>query len=185
MHNKNDPIALSYINKILSDINLNRDKRPAASSSSIATSLPHPELSLYQRHYNDELYQKILPICRLAYLEEKNGITEDHALKLSLIFEHEKAAYDYLIKFPKGNDFVYLVHDASLFGLSPADNCNFLLWKKIAAKGSNMLNPRFRQMLPYSGAIKKINSVGAPMNVSTHDIKEKERELSALIKAFH
>jgi hypothetical protein len=121
---ENDPIAAGYIKEIFA----NRGSSGLASPSSQPVPAPHP----------DDLYQKILPLCQLAYLEEQNGTAEDHALKLSLIFENEKAVYDYLIRFPEENNPKQLVHDACLFDLPAAGSCDFLLWKKIAAKHSNM-----------------------------------------------
>lgn len=182
---ENGAIALRYIKEIFSDIDINSCQESAASSSQLASAPLPPDLGSYRDYYNDALYQKILPLCQLAYLEEENGIAEEHALKLSLIFENEKTVYDYLIKFPEGNDnLVYLVHDACLFDLPPVEGCDFSLWKKIAAKSSNMLNPRFRYLLPSAGAIERINPAGTPRKASTKEIKAKEIELAAVIRAF-
>lgn len=136
----------------------------------------HPNSGNWGTHYNQSLYQKILPLCQLAYLEEKNGIPEDHALKLSLIFTDEKAVYEYLKAVAKSHKPAYLVHDACLFDLPTPKECNFEQLKKIANKKSYMANPRFIELLPHMPAIETIakRQEGQSLNIKTINAKEQE-----------
>lgn len=59
-------------------------------SKDALTTTPYSEHHQYTSFYNHDLYQKILPICQLAYLVEHNGIAEEHAFKLSTIFNNEQ-----------------------------------------------------------------------------------------------
>ena len=54
------------------------------------------DAALYGKHYNHERYVNLLKICKVAYQYEQNGIPEEHAFKLSIIFSSEKDAYAYL-----------------------------------------------------------------------------------------
>ncbi|RUR19269.1 hypothetical protein ELY21_05160 [Legionella sp. km535] len=185
-------VAAGYISEICSDWNISDLRQESSASSSRDVSDFHPQASQYKGHYNNELYQKILPLCRLARLNERNGIPESHALKLSLIFEDEQSVYHYLINFPKGNRVNNLVHDACLFDLPDFDLpdselCDFSQWKKIAAKRDNMLNPRFRKLLPHAGAIERLNRSIVPVGVisgkvKAEKIKAKEKELANAMK---
>lgn len=62
----------------------------------------------YPRYFNEALYNRILPYCQLAQEYEQNGIAEEHADKLSLIFDDLRE----IVKFLKENK---NVHDACLF----------------------------------------------------------------------
>ncbi|WP_162265616.1 hypothetical protein, partial [Legionella santicrucis] len=68
-----------------------------------------------------DCYQKVLPLCQLALIVERNGVAEDHALKLATIFKDEKAVLNYLLQFKDQNACNYLVHDACLFELPKED----------------------------------------------------------------
>lgn len=122
------------------------------------------ELSLFS------LEEKITPLCQLAYLEEKNGTAEDHAKKLATIFKDENKVLDYLLKYPKGNTYTYLVHDACLFQLPELD-AHWLHWNKIANQNDMMCNPSFRRLLPHLNAIAKIIEEGIS-NKNKPNLKE-------------
>lgn len=180
-------VAAGYISEICSDWNTSDLRQESSASSSSDVPDFHPQASQYSGYYNNDLYQKILPLCRLARLHERNGIPESHALKLSLIFEDEQSVYHYLINFPKGNRVDNLVHDACLFDLPDFELCDFSQWKKIAAKRDNMLNPRFRKLLPHAGAIERLNRSIVPVSVTSgkvkaDEIKAKEKELANAMK---
>ncbi|CAM2881329.1 hypothetical protein [Legionella worsleiensis] len=156
----------------------------AASSSDPGTE-PHPDASLYKEFYNNELYHKLLPLCCLACKIEKRGNPEDHALKLSLIFEDEQAVLFYLTNFPKGNKVEYLVRDACRFDLPDLKRCDFAQWKKIAAKQNNMLNPRFRDILAHAGAVEQFKKTIPSVRTEPKRVKEKEQELSRVMKTLN
>jgi ankyrin repeat protein len=152
-------------------------------------STSHPESGFWGHHYNDALYQKILPLCQLAYLEEANGVAEEHALKLSLIFNDEKAICDYLTSFATSTKSQYPVHNACLFDLPSPDGCNFQQWKLIANKKlpnkkSFMSNPRFRELLPHAPAIEAIAKGKEERGVNKKAIITKEKEVQSVTKTY-
>ncbi|MGQ3890391.1 ankyrin repeat domain-containing protein [Legionella sp. CNM-4043-24] len=173
---ENGPVALHYTKQMTADIAARLDDSASAASRSQPAPLPHPRAAEWPDYYNDDLYQKLLPLCQLAYLEEQNGIAEDHALNLSLIFADEKAVYDYLTQFPKWNKVRQLVHDACLFELpSPAD-CDFSLWKNMAARSQHMLNPRFRELLPHAGELARLAGGRNWDNMTLRHLREVYRQ---------
>ncbi|WP_193392681.1 hypothetical protein, partial [Legionella santicrucis] len=89
-----------------------------------------------------DCYQKVLPLCQLALIVERNGVAEDHALKLATIFKDEQAVLNYLLQFKDQNACNYLVHDACLFELPKEDTCVLPQWLKLA--NLYLANPRFR-----------------------------------------
>ena len=150
----------------------------SSSAESSASSSSAPALS----DDTHSLYQKLLPLCQLAYIEERNGNPEEHASKLALIFDSEQDVLNYLIDFPKGNPVNYLVHDACLFGLPQVDRCDFTQWKKLAVTQSNMLNPRFRELLPHAEAIERVNSLATKKRKWDKPLIAKEDELKQLLR---
>ncbi|WP_133134259.1 ankyrin repeat domain-containing protein [Legionella santicrucis] len=105
-----------------------------------------------------DCYQKMLPLCQLALIVERNGVAEDHALKLATIFKDEQAVLNYLLQFKDHNSYKYLVHDACLFELPKADTCAFPQWLKLA--NLHLANPRFRTLLPHAEAIESLGKMG-------------------------
>lgn len=141
----------------------------------------------WESYYNKDLYRTILPLCRLAWLSEGNGIPEEHAFKLAVIFKSEQAVLDYLTGFKTRNNYQYLVHDACLFELPSPTECNYKQWLAIANAKGNMLNPRFRELLPHANPIEKmlsseLNSEKPPNNPALR--KARERELNEISKAY-
>lgn len=88
--------------------------------------------SKYEPHFNQDLYREILPYCQLAYLYENNGIAEEHAEKLSVLFDSIKDILEYFKiqsqnkKEPSEN----LVHDACLFELRDLTHISKESWRK-------------------------------------------------------
>jgi ankyrin repeat protein/uncharacterized protein YdcH (DUF465 family) len=101
------------------------------------------------------LADKILPLCQLAYLEEKNGRAEEHAQKLALIFNDERSVLEYLLTYVKQNTYKYMLHDACLFELPEQDE-QWSYWKKMANQKDIMANPRFRELLPLAKEINQL-----------------------------
>ena len=134
----------------------------------------------YQQFFNKDLYQTILPLCQLAYLYEKNGRAEIHAFKLSTIFKDKKKIYNYLSSFKEPSRFKYIVHDACLFELPPAES--LLRWKEKAnqSKQGNeaiMINPRFRKLLPHADALDRMMDSGFKNTLSIEKINAKKEEI--------
>ncbi|WP_115705968.1 ankyrin repeat domain-containing protein [Legionella sainthelensi] len=119
--------------------------------------LPPPPLPPHQVQ-NHDCYQKVLPLCQLALIVERNGVAEDHALKLATIFKDEQAVLHYLLQFKDQNAYNYLVHDACLFELPQADTCAMAQWLKLA--NLYLANPRFRALLPHAEAIEVMGKMG-------------------------
>ena len=113
-----------------------------------------PDCKLEAYPVNKELYNQLLPLCRLAYLDECNGNPEEHSYKLSIIFNDFTSAWNYLLTFPKFNTVEYLIHDACLFDLPVPKPRHFNQWQLLAKK--NMINPRFRCLLAHTDALEKI-----------------------------
>lgn len=59
---------------------------------------PHHAANQYPS-YNHAIYEIILPICQLAYLEEQNGLPLDHAFKLATLFSNIHDVIAYLARF--------------------------------------------------------------------------------------
>jgi hypothetical protein len=51
---------------------------------------------------NPLLYQKILPLCEVAYLDEKNGEANEHATKLAMIVNDEQKVAAWLLSLHQG-----------------------------------------------------------------------------------
>ncbi len=81
-----------------------------------------------------DVYAKILPYAKLMHAVEKNGIPEEHAYKLTVIFQDEKKALNYLEDFIHAHPKVeHVMHDANLFAL-PTGKWNVTTWQKLCSK---------------------------------------------------
>ncbi|KTD06586.1 ankyrin [Legionella gratiana] len=144
---------------------------------------PYSLSTSYQGFYNHDLYQKVLPLCQLAYLLEQNGEAEEHAFKLATILNDEKKILDYLVNFKKFNKYLYLVHDACLFALPDVNRCDFETWKKMA-NTTRWQNPRFRELLPHAQALEEIGKTGKSKRKNQQKLERSDMEQikSGLIK---
>lgn len=145
---------------------------------------PHPDALRWEPFYNYELYQKILPLCELANLDEQNGLPREHALRLSLIFDNERAVVDYLLTVAKLTRSTYLVHNASNFDVPFPEHCDFKQWKLIANKKGYMTNVRFRDLLPSAGAIEELAKGNADWQKNIKEIRIKEKEIQGLNNTY-
>lgn len=154
-------------------------------------------------------YQYLLSLCKLAYLEEKNGIPEEHAFKLSLLFDSESDAFSYLLTFmsqqcnltkeeQKGKTkeqiaslksekerHEFNLHNACLFAI-PSPDCDWKTWRKFSK--SELLNKDFRSFLLVAEEIENLikeNTVEkASYNKQEKDeIIQKIKSLEVEIKA--
>ncbi|CAM2919544.1 ankyrin repeat domain-containing protein [Legionella worsleiensis] len=181
----NGPVAADYVARICSDDTPEGgDATRYAASSSQADSGIGSGNKPWSSYVNRFLYQKIILLCKLAYLQEQSGNPKKHARKLSCIFDSEKAIYHYLINFPKWNKVTNLVFDACRFTLPSLDPRHFLLWKKRAQILENMLNPRFRILLAHAAAIKRMSLLGQFVYTNIGQIKVKETELANTIRRY-
>jgi len=151
----------------------------------ILTFEANPHGQKYRNMFDDQgfekfqtRYQNLLLYCKLAYLEEKNGIPEEHALKLTLLFDSDKGALEYLntyinqkynlssaeknecktareiqVKQEEKQRTLYTLHNACLWG-APNPKCNWDAWRKLA-KG-NMDNVNFRDTLNIAEDLEEI-----------------------------
>lgn len=83
-------------------------------------------------------YKQILPSVKLAYLIEQNGIPQEHAYKLAILFDNPdpkqneplKNVYAYLKEFAKTNSAnLDFLHDACLFNLPSGDGWTVEAWR--------------------------------------------------------
>ncbi|MCS5708912.1 ankyrin repeat domain-containing protein [Candidatus Berkiella cookevillensis] len=136
----------------------------------------------YGEYYNEALYEELLRYCKLAYVYENNGTPEDHALKLSLMFDNAKDAIKY-IKEKKS------VHDACLFVIPDVKSCNFLVWKKFFQTNRN--DKQFLDLLARASDLEKIlnkNKATDGVEVRSREylrnLKEKKKEIEDKNKRF-
>ena len=124
---------------------------------------------------SSKLYQKVLPLCKLAYQFEQNGDAKEHAAKIALIFNDELAVLTWLLKYGnKIKDRGPLVHEACLFDLPAPKDCDFKYWKKLANEGDNMLTPSFRTLLSHAPVIERfivLEAQAKPKNSREYDRK--------------
>ncbi|MGE4350148.1 MAG: ankyrin repeat domain-containing protein [Candidatus Berkiella sp.] len=81
-----------------------------------------------------KVYQAILPYTKLMYEFEKNGVAVEHAYKLSVIFNDEKKALNYLKEFIKANpQNKQVMHDANLYAL-PSGSWDISIWRELCNK---------------------------------------------------
>ncbi|MFJ1270166.1 hypothetical protein ACD661_16545 [Legionella lytica] len=132
------------------------------------------------------LSEKILPLCEMAYQNEKNGVPSEHANKLAKIFEKYQDIFDYLIKFRTQNTFEHLIHDACLFELPDAEGCAFEVWKKLAH--AHLVNPNFRELLPHATEIEVfcMTENKQQKNIKTNQkaINDKIKEITSTSKVY-
>lgn len=97
----------------------------------------------YDKYFDLGRYQALMPYCELAYLSEKEGVAEEHALKLSVLFDNSKEALNYILKNAGQNKLA--MHDACLFNLPDVTQIDFTSWKKIIK--TNLNNAMFCKLL--------------------------------------
>jgi ankyrin repeat protein len=99
-----------------------------------------------------EVYQMLYPYLLLAYLFEKNGVVEEHTMKLACLFDTADEALKYLVAFGDRNkSSSQFVHDACLFQLPAPRSRNFKAWRTLAKK--NLLDDSFCKLLSISPSI--------------------------------
>lgn len=110
--------AASYLTSIFS-----QKKKPATNT--------HPEQAAeYGDYFSLVHYNMLLPYAKLAYLFEKNGSPEEHAMKLSVLFQNPDSALNYVHKQIRLTGF----HDSCLFVVPHPTECTFSIWQHLAQK---------------------------------------------------
>jgi ankyrin repeat protein len=140
----------------------------------LEASLENRELrSKYAPHFNQALYHEILPYCQLAYLYETNGIAEEHAEKLSVLFDSVKdiLAYFQIQSQNKKEPSKNLVHDACLFELRDVNHISNENWKKwkILVSGDKGNTAFIMEILPNAKVIEDL--------VASHYSKDKKPDV--------
>lgn len=125
-----------------------------------------------------------MPYCQLAYLSEKNGVPEEHALKLSILFNDPKDALRYIKQNIQQNNLA--IHDACLFTLPDVSKCSFEeIWKDKIKTYIN--DPNFRQLLvklPELEQLFKSQSEGESTKLDRAALKVLKQEISNKNKRF-
>ncbi|HET9843644.1 MAG TPA: ankyrin repeat domain-containing protein, partial [Gammaproteobacteria bacterium] len=141
----------------------------------------HKEAQKYGKYYNQDCYLQLMPYCKLAHLSEKNGIPEEHALKLSIMFDEPLSALKYIQDNISQNNLA--IHDACLLTLPDVNQCNFSEWKKLIK--TNINDGTFRALLPKAPELETIlekNATAAKPNIKA--ISEKKKEIEKVNKKF-
>lgn len=115
------------------------------------TALPNADFNLC----NSEVYYKLLAYAKIIHYYEKNGIAEEHAYKLAVLYSDEKNAITYLKNFIKKNPSSQQpMHDACSFAL-PRGEFDLVVWRKLCEKFMN--EEVFRQqVLPQAVALEAL-----------------------------
>ena len=129
--------------------------------------------SAYKKHFKVKLYNQILSYTKLAQLLGGEGIPEEHALKLSIMFDDANKALNYLFqqyKNKKGNK--QFVSQACSFELPENPKlCNFKAWKKLASQNSNLMDRSFKRAFRRASEIEAMMKPQVPKRKSS--VKEK------------
>lgn len=138
--------------------------------------------------FNQKLYEDILPYCQLAYLYEQNGVAEEHALKLSLVFDTLDDIIKYLNVESKQNkkhdneteqeNSHLVIHDACLFALPEMDMftpTQWEEWKKLCKR--NMNNAEFKKILPKANELEAMINQHFSPEKKPHEVKERNNEM--------
>lgn len=143
---------------------------------------PHPDAAKYGKYYSQQRYEALLPFCQLAYISEKNGSPEEHALKLSLCFDDPFAALKMINIQSKKNKFP--VHDACLFQLPDVNQCNFEMWKKKIM--TNMDDPSIFRILPKATEIETLfnQNIKKAHRIDRNEIIKDKKNLAQAISRF-
>ncbi|MGD9592551.1 MAG: hypothetical protein AB7V32_08535, partial [Candidatus Berkiella sp.] len=154
--------------------------------------------NVYQKHFNRDMYLKALGICKLAYQFEQNGIPEEQATKLAVIFDDSNALVDYLTEHCKSaNASNTPLHDACLFSLpdfhakgfhDKNEGCKFEIFKKMAAQNRAMMRKDFKELLPFAWELQKL--VVSKAKAASHKpdnalIKNQSELISQTIKRYN
>lgn len=169
-----DDQAKRYLKQIIQDIKKKRGII-AQDTPPIILYPDSDESRNYGEHYNRECYQFLMPYCQLAYLSEKTGNVQEHALKLSILFDQPEKALAYIRNNPQQNRLA--IHDACLCVL-PTD-LNYKKWKKIIEK--NIHDHSFRNLLGQAKEIEKLlekQSKGKIIKPDRKKLKEKKDEIN-------
>lgn len=109
----------------------------------------HPDKKSLGLFYNNTRYQIVLLFCKLANLYEEKGNPEEHALKLSLLFDTPQSALYYLKKTDA------TVHDiCSSIHLPDIHKVDFAQWKDFFKLYQD--NPKFLTLLTFAAEIERI-----------------------------
>lgn len=180
--------GVNYLNQFLTAFGIHGDASNL-SHATTSTSSPPTRPSPSTESQDDRLYHELLPLCQLAYLEEENGIPEDHARKLATIFKNKETAFSYLLHFERSNEYneQFLLHDACLFELPTLSNLKqFLAWKEIANQGKdhalNMQNKRFRDLLPHAEVITKLMMAKPEQDKATTDQDKQKIDYKKIVE---
>ncbi|MCS5708265.1 ankyrin repeat domain-containing protein [Candidatus Berkiella cookevillensis] len=177
-----DFIIQQHVDQIVESIKRKYMLVEAAHGSDDSSALPADHARQYGEYYNVARYNELLNYCKLAHLYEHNGIPEEHALKLSLMFDNTTDAIKYIKE--KGS-----VHDACLFTVPDVENCTFSEWKKLFQKNRNDM--QFWVLLSRAPDLERIlnqNKAAEGLDVRSRKhlnmIKEMKKEIETNNKRF-
>jgi ankyrin repeat protein len=172
-----------YIQQIIQDIQKKYHFIPKDTPKLI--SFPKNEQAqTWGEFYDHDRYENLMLYCKLAYLEEKNGIPEEHALKLSVMFDEVSNALSYIQLNLKNNKLA--IHDACLFTLPDPNECNFKTWKKLIK--TNVNDKPFRDLLAKANDIELIIKNNQPgkgqKKANPNSLKAQKEKVEKLNRQF-
>ncbi|MBS0288788.1 MAG: ankyrin repeat domain-containing protein [Proteobacteria bacterium] len=130
--------------------------------------------------YSPQVYTFLLPYAKLMYSAEQKGIAEEHAYKLSVVFENEIQALNYL---NTQKDIADPMYNSCQFAL-PQGKFSLDVWRKLSGKFFE--EKQFRdQILPQAADIEfLIRSLTKKQKVSPEAVKKATDEISKINVAF-
>lgn len=137
-----------YIEEI-SNLFGKKGKEAEEVDESLKKDLPH-----YSRHGFDlKHYKEYMPYTMLALLVEKNGVAEDHAYKLAVVFADDKSsAFKFLRTKAAGTNQTF--HDAcNSFSLPIEGGWSLKIWRKLAKL--HLLNRNFTKVFRNAAKIEE------------------------------
>ncbi|MGE3318552.1 MAG: ankyrin repeat domain-containing protein [Candidatus Berkiella sp.] len=146
----------------------------------------------FGQYFNNELYQKAYALSAFVYWFEQNGIAEEHATKMAVIFNDANAMMSYLKKIADSalnvqketkKEVRNVFHDAFLFSLPTeilTPNFDFSFWKDFAHKknGELMLRNDFKALLPFASPIQQLVK-GKEKEAKANNIKPADKDIKA------
>jgi ankyrin repeat protein len=172
LQNLNDPVSAEILLEQFITSNV-----PDASAK-LQEVYPQADLTLFSK----DVYNTLLPVAKLMYSQEQNGIAEEHAYKLAVIFNDTNKALRYVQQFAATHpNSAQVMHDACIFSL-PTGVWDLKVWRKIAQV--NLTDNEFRtKILPQVSALEKlIKTSTAEQDHRLADINQQIKQINNQIK---
>lgn len=167
------PLGLELVNRIIQKQEVGK-----APQTSMAAEKFRP-------YVDNKTYQEIRNYAQLAILYEGQGDPEEHAINLTALFSTTDNCLNYLLQRAKNlkND-QPLFYLACQFTLPDPKRCDFSAWRKLAIQSNNMVDPEFRELLPFAPEIQNMIELSANKKVDNQRIKDEKQKLAEKLKRW-